>query len=296
MLFNKIDVLNRTNPKKELLNQFYLRYSFTNLIFYEGIMLVDIAISPSQEKSSRFHPSQLARLDRSRIPQHIAIIPDGNRRWAKKRLSSVQEGHREGADTLMEIVKAAQELEIKDITFYIFSTENWDRSADEVMALMALFTNYLTEHKEEMAQNGIKLETIGDSTSLPAHLRHALHETKFATQDCNKINLILALNYGSRNEICRAFRAMLDDYEHQQLSKEEINEKTISRYLDTYKWGDPDLLIRTSGELRVSNFLLWQISYSEIHVAPVLWPDFTPQHLIEAIVDFQGRQRRWGGA
>ena len=258
-------------------------------------MSVDIAISPFQEKSSRFHPSQLARLDRSRMPQHIAIIPDGNRRWAKKRLSSVQAGHREGADTLMEIVKAAQELGIKGITLYSFSTENWNRPPEEVMALMVLFTAYLTEQREEMVQNGIKLETIGDLTPLPPLLCEAINETKLATQDCNRINLILALNYGSRDEICRAFRGMLDDYDRDCLNKEEINEATISRYLDTHKWGDPDLLIRTSGELRVSNFLLWQISYSEIHVAPVLWPDFTPQHLIEAVVDFQGRDRRWGG-
>lgn len=259
-------------------------------------MSVDIAIIPFSEKVSRFHPSQLARLDRSRIPKHIAIIPDGNRRWAKKRLSSVQDGHREGADTLMEIVKAAKELGIEGITFYSFSTENWNRPPEEVLALMALFSNYLTEQCDEMIQSGIKLETIGDLSALPIFLQQVIQETKLATQDCNKVTLILALNYGSRNEICRAFRAMLDDYNHQSLSKEEINEETISRYLDTHKWGDPELLIRTSGELRVSNFLLWQISYSEIHVAPVLWPDFTPQHLIEAVVDFQGRQRRWGGA
>ncbi len=259
-------------------------------------MSVDIAIIPFQEKSSRFHPSQLARLNRSRIPQHIAIIPDGNRRWAKKRLSSVNEGHREGADTLMEIVKAAQELQIKKLTFYSFSTENWNRPPEEVAALMILFTNYLNEQREEMVQSGIKLETIGNLAALPLFLCEVIQETKIATQDCNKISLILALNYGSRDEICRAFKAMLDDYDHQSLSKEEINEATISRYLDTHQWGDPDLLIRTSGELRVSNFLLWQISYSEIHVAPVLWPDFTPEHLLEAIVDFQGRERRWGGA
>ncbi len=258
-------------------------------------MSVDVAIIPFTEKSSRFHPSQLARLDYSRMPQHIAIIPDGNRRWAKKRLSSIQEGHREGADTLMEIVKAAQELHIKGITFYSFSTENWNRPPEEVIALMALFTSYLIEQREEMVQSGIKVETIGDLSALPSFLCETIQETKIATQECNKINLILALNYGSRDEICRAFRAMLNDYDLDSLSKEEINEATISRYLDTHKWKDPDLLIRTSGELRVSNFLLWQISYAEIHVAPVLWPDFTPQHLIEAIVDFQGRQRRWGG-
>lgn len=259
-------------------------------------MSVDIAIIPFQEKSSPFLPSQLARLDRSRMPRHIAIIPDGNRRWAKKRLSSIQEGHREGADTLMDIVKAARELEIKGITFYSFSTENWNRPPEEVFALMALITTYLTEQCDEMVQNGIKLETIGNLAGLPTHLRKAIQDTKLATQHCNQISLILALNYGSRDEICRAFRAMLEDYDQQSLSKDEVNEATISRYLDTHQWGDPELLIRTSGELRVSNFLLWQISYSEIHIAPVLWPDFTPQHLIEAIIDFQGRQRRWGGA
>lgn len=259
-------------------------------------MNAEAAIIPFQEKSSRFHPSQLARLDPSRIPQHIAIIPDGNRRWARKRLSSVHEGHREGADTLMEIVKAAKEIGIKGLTFYSFSTENWNRPEEEIAALMAIFTLYLTDQREEMVQSGVKLETIGDLSPLPACLRDVIEETKAATQDCDKISLILALNYGSRNEICRAFQAMLNDYDQKALTKDEINEKTISRYLDTHVWGDPELLIRTSGELRVSNFLLWQISYTEIHVSPALWPDFTPQHLIEAILDFQGRQRRWGGA
>ena len=217
-------------------------------------------------------------------------------RWAKKRLSSINEGHREGADTLMEVVKAAQELDIREITFFSFSTENWARSEEEVMALMALFTTYLTEQCTEMVQSGIKLETIGDLRALPTHLLQAIEETKKATKECTKISLILALNYGSRDELCRAFRRMLIDYDQHLLTKEEINETAISRYLDTQKWRDPELLIRTSGELRVSNFLLWQISYAEIHASPVLWPDFTPQHLIEAIVDFQSRERRWGGA
>lgn len=258
-------------------------------------MSVDFAILPFDEKSSRFHPSQLARLDKAKIPKHIAIIPDGNRRWAKKRLSSIQEGHREGADTLMEIVKAAKELEIEKITFYSFSTENWNRAEDEVTALMLLFTTYLMEQCDEMIQCGIRLETIGDASGLPPYLLQTISETKRATKECHDITLILALNYGSRDEICRAFKEMLEDYDRKQLKKEDVNERTISRYLDTGEWCDPELLIRTSGELRVSNFLLWQISYAEIHAAPVLWPDFTPQHLIEALVDYQGRQRRWGG-
>ena len=259
-------------------------------------MSVDLAITPFTEKISRFHPAQLARLDPRRIPKHIAIIPDGNRRWAKKRLSSILEGHREGADTLMEIVKSAKELGVGGVTFYSFSTENWNRTPEEVITLMTLFAQYIAEQRGEMVQSGIRLETIGDLTALPRFLRTTIQETKEATKDCHDITLILALNYGSRNEICRAFKNILDDYDHHKLTKEDINEETISRYLDTDPWGDPDLLIRTSGELRVSNFLLWQISYSEIHVAPVLWPDFTPQHLLEAIIDFQGRQRRWGGS
>lgn len=248
-----------------------------------------------QEKVSRFDPVQLASLDRSRIPRHIAIIPDGNRRWAKKRFLNIQQGHQEGADTLMEIVKAAQELQIKHLTLYSFSTENWQRPPEEVFAFMLLIANYLIEQREEMAQTGIKLETIGDLTPLPSFLKEAIQETKQATQSCDKIDLILALNYGSRNELCRAVRNMLEDYDQHRLSKEEVNEATIARYLDTSPWGDPDLLIRTSGELRVSNFLLWQISYAEIHISPTLWPDFTPKHLMDAILDFQGRARRWGG-
>lgn len=258
-------------------------------------MSINSLIIPFTEKESRFHPSQLARLNSARIPKHIAIIPDGNRRWAKKRIISIADGHSEGADTLMEIVKAAKELGVKKITFYSFSTENWNRPREEVSALMLLYATYLMEHCSEMVETGIKLETIGDLSALPPFLRQVIQETKEATQECDKIDLILALNYGSRNEICRAFQAMLEDYSNSTLKKEDVNEETISRYLDTSKWKDPDLLIRTSGELRVSNFLLWQISYAEIHTAPVLWPDFTPQHLLDAVVDFQGRQRRWGG-
>jgi undecaprenyl diphosphate synthase len=259
-------------------------------------MPVDVALLPLERNSSYFLPSQLAKLDRSRIPKHIAIIPDGNRRWAKKRFSSIHQGHQQGADTLMEIVKAAKELGIEEITFYSFSTENWNRSKEEVTALMTLFSSYLMEHCEEMIQSEIKLETIGDLTPLPLHLKETIQETKEATQDCTKIQLILAFNYGSRNEICRAVKKLIEDYDLQNLTKEDITESTISRYLDTCRWRDPELLIRTSGELRVSNFLLWQISYAEIHVSPVLWPDFGPRHLIDAIVDYQNRERRWGGA
>lgn len=259
-------------------------------------MSVDIALLPPLEKVSRFHPRDLARLNRNRIPQHIAIIPDGNRRWAKKHLSSPQRGHKEGADILLETVKAAQEINIKVITFYAFSTENWNRPKEEITALMALFTSYLLEQREDMVQSGIKLETIGDLTRLPDFLNQVIHDTKVATQHCTSIRLVLAFNYGARDELCRAFKAMLQDYDRKVLSQDDINESTIGSYLDTEHWQDPELLIRTSGELRISNFLLWQISYTEIYVSSALWPDFTPHHLLEAILDYQQRDRRWGGA
>lgn len=258
-------------------------------------MSINMSLIPIQETKSRFHPTQLARLNRSRVPRHIAIIPDGNRRWAKKRLLDPEEGHEEGIDMLMEITKAAQELGVEVLTFFAFSTENWSRTQEEIAALMELFSCYLIEQQEEMRQWGIKLETIGDLTGLPPFLNQAIHDTKLATQSCDKTRLVLALNYGSRNELCRAFKAILEDYEANDLKKEEINEQTINRYLDTSPWGDPELLIRTSGELRVSNFLLWQISYTELYVDSVLWPDFTSQHLLEAILDYQKRERRWGG-
>lgn len=259
-------------------------------------MSVEVAVKPVSEKTSRFHSTQLTGLDWNKIPHHIAIIPDGNRRWAKRHRSNVQEGHQEGADILLEIVKAAQELNIKVVSVYTFSTENWSRTKEEITALMIIIANYLKSQCDEMVLSGIKLETIGDLSRLPLFLKQTIQQTKEATKNCTNITLVLALNYGSRDELCRAFKSMLDDYDQKLLTKEDINEHTFEKYLDTDGYKDPELLIRTSGELRVSNFLLWQISYSEIHVSPVLWPDFTPQHLLDAILDYQERERRWGGA
>ena len=259
-------------------------------------MSLNLALKmPVTEKSEYFHLSQLTRLNRNAIPQHIAIIPDGNRRWARKNLSKEEQGHREGADILMETVKAARELQVKVITFFAFSTENWARPEQEIICLMAIFTDYLLNQRDEMIRCGIKLDTIGDLVRLPSFLNQVIEETKEATRDCTDIRLVLAFNYGSRNELCRAFKLMLQDYENNHLSAEDVNEPTISRYLDTGGWCDPELLIRTSGEVRISNFLLWQISYAEIHISPVLWPEFTPQHLLNAILDYQDRNRRLGG-
>ncbi len=250
----------------------------------------------SQTNSNKcLSPNQLACLDANRMPRHIAIIPDGNRRWAKKNLLRIYEGHSKGVDALIQIIKAAKQMQIKEITIYGFSTENWHRPQLEVQALISLIHSYLVNQTANMVEDGVKFETIGEPGGLPQYLLDTIKQTKHVTQNCSSMRLIMALNYGARNEICRAFRAMLQDYDQKKLQVEEINETLVGRYLDTHAWSDPDLLIRTSGELRVSNFLLWQLSYSEIHVSSVLWPDFTPQHLYEAIIDFQNRKRRWGG-
>lgn len=230
-------------------------------------------------------------LEKDSIPKHVAIIPDGNRRWAKKQQSSIESGHREGADNLMDIVKAGKEIGLKTLTFYLFSTENWTRSKEEVDALMWLLPTYLQEQCQTMIDHDIRLGTIGDLTRLPADTLKVIDETKQATAHCQAIDMVLALNYGSRDELRRAFQRMLQD----NVNSEEVTENLISQYLDTARWTDPDLLIRTSGEIRFSNFLLWQISYAEVHIEEVLWPDFSPHHLLNAIISFQKRNRRLGG-
>lgn len=239
---------------------------------------------------------QIQLLDRNRIPKHIAIIPDGNRRWAKKNNLSVMQGHRQGADNLMEIVKAAKALGIKVITFYVFSTENWSRDPIEVRALLWLLESYLIEQRPVMLENGVKLQTIGDCSRFPNSVRRTIQESKDATNHCEDIEMVLALNYGSRDEIRRAVQLILDDIASKGiLPVEKVTESLISGYLDTAKWPDPDLLIRTSGEKRFSNFLLWQSSYTELYIDQVLWPDFHPRNLLNAVVEFQKRDRRLGG-
>lgn len=223
--------------------------------------------------------------------KHIAIIMDGNRRWAGQRGLSPVMGHWKGAEVLMDIVKAASEIGVHTLTVFAFSTENWGRSDTEIEGLMDVFEAYLSQKKDHMIKEGVKLESIGDVSKLPERVLKALNETKKATEHCNRINLVLALNYGGRNEIKRAISKMIDD----KVESSAVTEKLISEYLDTKGLGDPELVIRTSGELRMSNFLLWQISYSEIYVTDVLWPEFTPQHLFEAALEYQKRRRRLGG-
>lgn len=248
----------------------------------------------SDLKPRYFSDEQLESLSHKKIPQHIAFIPDGNRRWAEARTAKSQQGHQEGGETLIEIIKAARELNVKVVTFYLFSTENWGRPEEEINALMWLLYTFLVEQQPTMLEYGVKVSTIGKLCLLPEYVQQQIEDSKAKTAHCSDIDFVMALNYGSRNEICRAVQAIAADCESKKLSVDSIDESMIAKYLDTASWPDPDLLIRTSGEMRISNYLLWQISYTEIYSCEVLWPDFQPKHLLEAIMNFQKRQRRLG--
>lgn len=243
------------------------------------------------ESKTIYSNEELSLIDPLKIPKHIAIIMDGNRRWARQRQVPPMMGHWEGAETLTEVLKGAADLGVKTLTVYAFSTENWGRPAKEVEDLMNIFELYLMRKKESMLRDGVRLDAIGDLSQLPARVSQALQETKKATENCDRINLVLALNYGGRDEIRRAVVKMMKE----GIAPEEVSEELLGKYLDTARFGDPDLLIRTSGEMRVSNFLLWQISYAEIFSTDTLWPDFSPKYLLEAIRVFQQRSRRLGG-
>lgn len=263
-----------------------------------------------------FSLEQLSSLDAKKIPRHVAIIPDGNRRWAGKENKNKYCGHRAGAHIIIQTVKAAKEIGIQTLTFYLFSTENWSRPKREVAALMWLLKEFLTGQLGEMLLHGVRLRTIGDLTKLGSDVIKVVQETAEKTSHCQDIDMVLALNYGSRDEICRAVQNIVESAMNKDHNKDhnkdqnkginkdqnkdqaapKITEALIAAHLDTAAWGDPELLIRTSGEMRVSNFLLWQLSYTELHVTPVFWPDFKPINLFEAVVDFQKRQRRLGGA
>lgn len=236
----------------------------------------------------------VVKLDLQRVPRHIAIIMDGNRRWAKKKGLPAMVGHWHGAEALSNLVESAAVLGVKVLTVFSFSTENWNRKTDEVDSLMHLFRMYLLGQKERMIREGVRLSTIGDIRRFPSDLKEIIDEVKQATADGNRIDLVLAMNYGARDNIRRATQAIVEDCLSGRVQKEDISEALIARYLDTAPWGDPELLIRTSGEKRLSNFLLWEISYAEVYITDVLWPDFNEQELVKAILEFQKRERRVG--
>jgi len=228
-------------------------------------------------------------LDTARIPRHIAIIMDGNGRWAKQRHMPRLFGHRAGMESVREVVRGCRKIGVSYLTLYAFSSENWTRPTLEVRGLMQLLQQYLKKELAELHKNGVQLRTIGRIEALPQGAQKELAHAVKATADNKDLVLNLALNYGGRQEIVDACNQILKE------GKQSVDEKEFARHLYTAHCPDPDLLIRTSGEMRISNYLLWQMAYTEFHMTPVCWPDFRQAHLIEAIADYQRRQRRFGG-
>ncbi len=233
-------------------------------------------------------------LDKNNIPKHVAIIMDGNGRWAKQKGEMRIFGHTNGVESVRESLTAAAEIGVKYLTLYAFSTENWNRPKEEVAALMDLLVKAIYDEVEELNEKGVRLETIGNTSILPVSCREALTKAKERTKSNDKITLILALSYSSRWEIAQAVKTMAEESISGKLNVETINEDLISSYLSTSNFPDPELLIRTSGENRVSNFLMWQLAYTELYFTETLWPDFKKEHFFKAIKDYQDRERRFG--
>jgi undecaprenyl diphosphate synthase len=237
---------------------------------------------------------ELNGLDKSRLPQHVAIIMDGNGRWAKLRGKSRIEGHRRGKTSVRVIVEMSRKIGIRYLSMYAFSTENWLRPRAEVHALMGLLEHYLAVEQAKMMRYGIRLLAVGDRERLPARVRRALEQVIARTRDNRSMTVILALSYSGRDDIVRMARHLAREARAGRLDPETVNEEIISAQLDTAGVPDPDLLIRTSGEQRISNFFLWQIAYSELYVTPTLWPDFREREYVAALTEYQSRRRRFG--
>ena len=235
-----------------------------------------------------------SELIKERIPRHIAIIMDGNGRWAKKQGLARMFGHKQGVTTVHNITEAAAEIGIEYLTLYAFSTENWNRPKEEVDALMALLVDTIAKETPTLMKNNVKLQTIGDVDRLPQATRDKFLGCIRETSGNTGLSLVLALSYSSRWEIIEAAKRIAAEVKEGKIALDEINEAAISDHLTTQGIPDPDLLIRTSGELRISNFLLWQIAYSELYFTDKLWPEFTVEDLYEAIIDYQHRERRFG--
>lgn len=230
-----------------------------------------------------------------KIPAHIAIILDGNGRWAKAKGMPRNNGHAQGSKNVERICEEAYRMGVKYLTVYAFSTENWNRPKDEVDALMKLLRNYMKTCLKTAAKNDMKVRVIGDKTGLDEDIRNRIAELEEATKDNGGLNFQIALNYGSRDEIVRAVRRVSEDVKEGKVKPEDIDEKMFETYLDTHGIPDPDLMIRTSGELRLSNYLLWQLAYTEFYFTDIPWPDFTKEELSKAIEQYNRRDRRYGG-
>lgn len=234
------------------------------------------------------------RIDTTRLPKHIAVIMDGNGRWAKEQGKLRVFGHKNGVIAVRDTVEGAAELGVENLTLYAFSTENWNRPKLEVTALMELLVSTIAKETETLMKNNVKLNAIGDLEALPKRCYKELKEAINKTSGNTRLTLTLALSYSSRWEITQAAKKLAEDVKAGNLDVEDINEETFSGYLSTTNIPDPELMIRTSGELRISNYLLWQLAYAELYFTPKLWPDFRKEDLFEAIVDYQQRERRFG--
>ena len=238
--------------------------------------------------------SALEKIDLGRLPQHVAIIMDGNGRWAKKRGLMRSFGHENGVTTVRQITEIASELGIGYLTLYTFSTENWNRPKDEVDALMNLIVVSIEQQTPDLIKNNVRLTTIGNMRRMPQFARERLEKCMDDTVHCTGLVLCLALSYSSRWEIVEACKKLAAQAAAGQIQAESIDDDMVSKAMATASMPDPDLLIRTAGDLRISNFLLWQIAYSELYFTPKFWPDFTKEDFCEAIVDYQSRERRFG--
>ena len=234
------------------------------------------------------------RIRTDRLPRHVAVIMDGNGRWAERRGLSRIEGHRAGLEAVRAVVRAGHELAIRNLTLYAFSLENWSRPKAEVDELMRLLEHYLEAEREEVMRNRIRVRAIGRADLLPPGVRRRLEQVIEESKENREMTLVFAISYGGRAEIVDAARKLLRDFELGKVDPERLDEKTFAAYLYEPELPDPDLLIRTGGESRVSNFLLWQIAYTEIHSTEVMWPDFRKGHFVEALLDYQSRERRFG--
>lgn len=233
-------------------------------------------------------------IDFNNLPQHIAVIMDGNGRWAKRKGAMRIFGHRNAVQAVRDVTEGCGELGVKYLTLYAFSTENWNRPKEEVDGLMELLVNTLKQEINKLMENRVKLITIGDTSHLPGNCQENLAWAVDKTRDNTGLKLVLALSYSGRWEIMKAVKSIAEDVQNGKVKTEELNERLFENYLQTSGIPDPELLIRTSGELRVSNFLLWQIAYTELYITPTLWPDFRKEHLYEAIWSYQQRERRFG--
>ncbi|WP_279230321.1 isoprenyl transferase [Thermohalobacter berrensis] len=246
-------------------------------------------------KNTDIERKLIKEIDKTNLPNHIAIIMDGNGRWAKKRFLPRTAGHREGVKRVREIVKACGDLGIKYLTLYAFSTENWKRPKDEIDSLMKLLVEYLKKELNTLHKNNVKINILGDLEKLPSLPKQEVFNAIEKTRNNNKLILNIALNYGGRDEIIRAIKLLAKNVKDNKIQLEDINEELFKEFLYTGSQPDPDLLIRTSGELRISNFLIYQIAYTEFYFTDIYWPQFTKEHLFKAILDYQNRNRRFGG-